>query len=64
VGDLYRIYLTCQRDGVDYNLAYIPSSFQAPHKEELDTEYMRALYKTAYDMAAKGYPWAKTPPGY
>lgn len=64
IGDLYRIYLTCQRDGVDYNLAYIPASFYAPHKEEFDTAYMRALFKTAYDMAAKGYPWAKTPPGY
>lgn len=64
IGDLYRIYLTCQRDGVDYNLAYIPASFHAPHKEEFDTEYMRVLFKTAYDMAAKGYPWAKTPPGY
>ena len=64
IGDLYRIYLTCQRDGVDYNLAYIPATFRAPHREEFDTEYMRTLYKTAYDMAAQGYPWAKTPPGY
>jgi hypothetical protein len=64
VGDLYRIYLTCQRDGVDFNLAYIPASFHAPHKEEFDTAYMRALFKTAYHMAASGYPWQKTPPGY
>lgn len=25
---------------------------------------MRALYKTGYDMTAKGFPWAHTPPGY
>ncbi|HYQ92281.1 MAG TPA: patatin-like phospholipase family protein [Candidatus Competibacteraceae bacterium] len=43
IGDLYRIYLIAQRDGVDYNLAYIPSSFNAPHQEEFDTEYMRQL---------------------
>lgn len=64
VGDLYRIYLISQRDGVDYNLAYIPATFQAPHKEEFDTEYMRALFAVADDMAAKGYPWQKVPPGW
>ncbi len=62
VGDLYKIYLIAERDGVDYNLAYIPPSFNAPHKEDFDTEYMRSLYKVGFDMAAKGYPWAKEPP--
>jgi hypothetical protein len=64
IGDLYRIYLTCQRDGVDFNLAYVPASFNAPHREEFDTEFMRALFNTGYDMAAKGYPWEKVPPGF
>lgn len=64
IGDLYRIYLTCRRDGVDFNLAYVPATFNAPHREEFDTEFMRALYKTGYDMAAKGYPWEKAPPGF
>ncbi|MDG4596518.1 MAG: patatin-like phospholipase family protein [Candidatus Contendobacter sp.] len=63
IGDLYKIYLTTQRDGVDFNLAYIPASFNAPHREEFDTEYMRQLYALGYDLAAKGYPWQKTPPG-
>jgi hypothetical protein len=63
IGDLYKIYLTTQRDGVDFNLAYIPASFNAPHREEFDTEFMRQLYALGYDMAAKGYPWKKTPPG-
>jgi hypothetical protein len=64
IGDLYRIYLTTQRDGVDFNLAYIPASFNAPHKEDFDTEFMRQLYAVGYDMAAKGYPWQKSPPGF
>ena len=63
VGDLYRIYAVTQRDNVDFNLAYIPESFSAPHKEEFDTEYMRALFQAGYDRAVKGYPWAKVPPG-
>ncbi|GLZ86317.1 lipoprotein [Metapseudomonas resinovorans] len=64
IGDLYRIYSTTQRDGVDFNLGFIPSSFNAPHKEEFDNEYMRSLYATGYDMAVKGFPWLKTPPGF
>lgn len=64
IGDLYRIYLTTQRDGVDFNLAYIPDSFNAPHTEDFDTEFMRQLFAVGYDMAAKGYPWQKTPPGF
>jgi predicted acylesterase/phospholipase RssA len=64
VGDLYRIYLTTQRDGVDYNLAYIPSTFVTPHTREFDAEYMNALYKEGYELAAGGYQWRKVPPGY
>lgn len=64
IGDLYRIYVVTQRDGVNYNLAFVPSTFNVPHTKQFDTAYMRALYKVGYDMAVAGYPWQKTPPGY
>ncbi|HMJ49048.1 MAG TPA: patatin-like phospholipase family protein [Burkholderiales bacterium] len=64
IGDLYRIYATAQRDGVDFNLTYIPSTFNFPHKEEFDNEYMRQLYDVGYDFAVKGLPWIKVPPGF
>lgn len=64
LGDLYRIYLTAQRDRVSYNLAYIPTAFSHEHKEEFDTAYMRALYQVGYDMAKDQYPWQHTPPGF
>jgi Patatin-like phospholipase len=64
VGDLYRIYLTAQRDGFDFNLAYIPKSFTRTLKEPFETAYMKALFQVGYDMAAKGYPWVKAPPGF
>ena len=64
VGDLYRIFLTAQRDGLDFNLAYIPSTFNQPHTQDFDPEYMRPLYALGYAMAASGYPWEKTPPEY
>lgn len=64
IGDLYRIYATTQKDGVDFNLAYIGPDFTYPHKEEFDTEYMRKLFDYGYQLGVKGYPWQKTPPGY
>jgi hypothetical protein len=64
VGDLYRIYLTTKRDGFDFNLAYIPRTFTTVLKEPFDSGYMNELFQLGYDMAAKGYPWEKFPPGF
>lgn len=63
-GDLYRMYFVAQRDGVDFNLAVIPQSFNAPHAEDFDTAYMRQLYELARSLAATGYPWEKEPSDY
>ena len=40
VGDLYRIYATTQRDGVDFNLAFIPPTFDVVSTGEFDQHYM------------------------
>jgi hypothetical protein len=64
VGDLYMIYVITQRDGIDYNLAYIGEEFNVEHKEEFDTNYMRHLYDYGYQLGIKGYPWQKYPPGF
>lgn len=63
LGDLYRIYLTARQDGLDYNLAFIGADFNAEHKEDFDTAYMRALFDYGYRLARTGYPWQKAPPG-
>ncbi len=62
-GDLYRLYLRTQRDGLDYNLAYIPEDFTMKSKELFDPEYMSQLFDLGYRMAEGGYPWKKGPPG-
>jgi len=64
IGDLYRIFLSAQRDGIDYNVAFIPSDFDEKPKEEFDPEYMGKLFDLGYQMAQKGYPWEKVPPGF
>jgi Patatin-like phospholipase len=60
--DVLRIYNTTRQDGVDYNLAFIDSDFNYPHKENFDTSYMRALFDYGYQRAAVGYRWHKAPP--
>lgn len=64
IGDLYQIYALCERDGNNFNLAYIPAEFTEKPKEGFDPVYMGKLYELGYQMAIKGYPWAKAPPGF
>jgi predicted acylesterase/phospholipase RssA len=64
IGDLYRIYTTSQRDGIDFNLTYIPRTFNTPHLEEFDTNYMRELYAVGQQAAKSGGAWQKYPPGF
>lgn len=62
IGDLYRIYSISRRDHVDFNLAYIPATFDTPHTKDFDTDYMRSLYDLAFQMATEGIEWSKHPP--
>ena len=64
IGDLYRIYLTTQKDQIGFNLAYIPADFVPNSKEAFDPEEMKRLYNLGYKMAKSGYPWDKHPPGF
>jgi predicted acylesterase/phospholipase RssA len=63
-GDLHRMYLTAERDHLDYSLAYIPADFNAVSRSQFDPVYMTQLFARGQEMAAKGYPWQKYPPGY
>ena len=62
IGDLYRIYLETCRDGLDFNLAYIPADFTRKPEEEFDRAYMQELYDLAYERSKLGYAWEKMPP--
>jgi hypothetical protein len=61
--DVVRIWNTAQRDGIDFNLAFIPRDFTGTYSEPFEQAYMRALFDFAYDRARRGYDWAKQPPG-
>jgi predicted acylesterase/phospholipase RssA len=61
--DVVRIWNTALRDGIDYNLAFIPRDFTVTYTEPFEQAYMRALFDFGYQRARRGYDWAKQPPG-
>ena len=63
IGDLYRELIGAHKFDFDFNLAYIPSTFDSEPEELFDQNYMRSLYEFAYELAVDGYPWEKIPPG-
>lgn len=63
-GDTLMAYLTAQKDGFGFNMAYVTNdAIQAKPNGRFDPTYMQALFSYAEDLAARGYPWARTPPG-
>lgn len=63
IGDLYRIFSIAKVDGIDFNLASIPTDFDVKTDAPFDLKYMRALFDRGYEMGNHGFPWVKSPPG-
>lgn len=64
IGDFYRLYAFTQRYNTDYNLAFIPPTFNVESKSEFDNHYMKSLFALGYKLGYHGYPWLKEPPGF
>jgi predicted patatin/cPLA2 family phospholipase len=64
IGDMYRIYLSAQRDGLRYHLAFIPKEFDVKSEEAFDLAYMRQLYDVGYAQGKAGTAWVSAPPGF
>ncbi|MEZ5875198.1 MAG: patatin-like phospholipase family protein [Hyphomicrobiales bacterium] len=64
VGDLNELYAFAKRNGIDYNVAYIPGDFPDTSTQAFDPVYMSKLYDVGYNLAAAGYPWKKVPPQF
>ena len=63
-GDTLMAYLTAQKDGFGFNMAYVTDDFiKAKPRSQFDQTYMQALFNHADELASRGYPWSKTPPG-
>ncbi len=64
LGDMYRIYLSAEQEGIDFNLAYIPGDFKEEPKEAFDPDYMGKLFDLGFRTAKSGDVWVKTAPGF
>jgi len=62
INDVIRMFNAAQRDGIDFNLAYIGNDFTQKLPAPFDQEYMRALFDYGYQRARRDYEWAKQPP--
>lgn len=64
LGDMNRIFLQAQRDGLDFNLAIIGDDFKEKKRVDFDTPYMQKLLEYGRSRAAAGYQWKKMPPAF
>ena len=62
LGDLAKIYLAAQRDGMEFNLVAVPEDFDEEPRELFDVDYMRKLFALGRSMAEQGSPWLREEP--
>jgi predicted acylesterase/phospholipase RssA len=61
---LDRAYILAKRSGVEFNVATIPASFNAPSQGSFDPKYMGALFQTGYALGQSTNPFGAEPPPY
>jgi predicted acylesterase/phospholipase RssA len=61
--DVLRMYFAAQRDGIDFNLAFIGRDFTAEYTVPFEQAYMRALYEYGFERGRAGFQWTRIPPG-
>jgi len=64
VGDLYQLFVLARRDGIDYNVTWIPESFSERPSEPFERGYMNRLFQVGRTAIASGSAWSKYPPGF
>lgn len=61
LSDIDRIYLTTQRDGIAFRVAYIGSDFRTPRSQPFDPVYMQALFDYGVAAGREGTRWRSVP---
>jgi predicted acylesterase/phospholipase RssA len=61
LNDVLRIYNAAERDGVDFNLAYIGRDFTVEYDKPFEQSYMRPLYEYGRERALRGDAWTTRP---
>ena len=61
---LDRVFIAAKNSGIGYNVAAIPSDFNAPSRGPFDPNYMKALFDVGYDQGKSATAFATEPPPY
>ncbi len=61
---LDRAYVASKNSGIRFNVATIPTTFNAPSRGAFDPNYMKALFNVGYDQAKSASPFAAEPPPF
>ncbi|MBM3543440.1 MAG: hypothetical protein FJ280_32650 [Planctomycetes bacterium] len=64
IGDLYQLYMFTKRNGMDFNLIYIPGDFPDTSTQAFDPVYMGKLFEVGYQLVQSGNAWKKVPPDW
>ena len=64
INDLYRLFLSTEHDNVDFYYVSLPDDYVRSTDEEFNETEMNRQYNLGYQLAAKGIPWRRVPPGY
>lgn len=64
LGDIYRIYRMSQDDGVDFNVAAVPTTFTTPARETFDKAYLADLFNVGFEQGLRGGGWMAKPPEF
>ena len=62
IGDLYELYIFSKKNGIDFNLVYIPGNFPDTSTQAFDPVYMTKLFDVGFNIGQNGGPWQKVPP--
>lgn len=62
LGDISRIYLAAERDGLNFRLTYIGSNFVAARSEPFDPGFMNALFDYGFAKGRTPEAWVSVPP--
>jgi hypothetical protein len=57
INDIVRVYMTSQRDGVRFRLAYIGADFTQTRDQPFETAFMRALFAYGEAQGRQGGRW-------
>jgi hypothetical protein len=64
INDLWRLYLSSLTDSIEFRFISIPIEYKATTDEQFNEAEMKREYAFGRELALKGIPWQRHPPGF